>query len=656
MHDEPATPAGADPDPTLGDGNTAASDDSEIAATRRAVDAEKSRRARSRKRLRRERTAGIVFASVLGAILILGVAGAAWIGVRGALAYGHVADAQRAAASLGDSLTDPAAAAEIVPALTADTSAARSLTSDPVWGAAEHLPWIGPQLAATATVIASVDDVATTALEPLAQAASSFSLDTLRPAGGAFDVAAIASLSDVATTATDSLRQASASVNALDTTELLAPLAAPVTEVRDLLTSGLTAADALRRTSQLLPLALGAEGPRNYLVMFQNNAEWRSLGGIVGAMVMIHTDAGRMDLTGQGSSSDFTRYADPVLPLSDEILGIFVDKPGVYIQNVTQIPDYTIDGPLAREMWLRETGVAVDGVFALDPVTLSYLLEATGPITLPTGEQLTSENAVPLLLNEVYQRYPDPRDQDAFFAATAAVVFETIADGAAEPAGLIQALARAGSERRLFMWSADPAEQAILDGATIQGGLPVTDDTRTQFGVYLNDGTGSKMDYYTEATASVGWCAASTAFTQNLRPGEYLRENPLATVSVTLRSTAPADAATSLPKYITGGGNFGVAAGITRTIAYLYLPTGSEVISSVAGDEGAATVFGTGTHDGRDVLIWETNLNPGETATATIQVRTPPTPTLEALMTPTIGGTGLVAAGACPLTGSADEG
>ena len=71
------------------------------------------------------------------------MAGAAWIGVRGALAYGHVADAQRAAARLGDSLTDPAAAAEIVPALTADTSAARSLTSDPVWGAAEHLPWIG---------------------------------------------------------------------------------------------------------------------------------------------------------------------------------------------------------------------------------------------------------------------------------------------------------------------------------------------------------------------------------------------------------------------------------------------------------------------------------------------------------------------------------
>ena len=306
MHDDTATPEGTTPQGTS---------DTEIAATRRAVDAEKSRRARSRARHRRERTAGIVFASVLGAILILGVAGAAWIGVRGALAYGHVADAQRAAENLADSLTDPAAAAEVVPGLTADTSAARALTSDPVWGAAENLPWIGPQLAATATVIAAVDDVATTALEPLAQAASGFSLDTLRPAGGAFDVAAIASLTDVATTATDSLREASASVDAIDTTELLAPLAAPVTEVRDLLTSGLTAADALRRTSQLLPLALGADGPRNYLVMFQNNAEWRSLGGIVGAMAMIHTDAGRMDLVDQRSATnDFSRLDEPAIP------------------------------------------------------------------------------------------------------------------------------------------------------------------------------------------------------------------------------------------------------------------------------------------------------------------------------------------------------
>ena len=74
-------------------------------------------------------------------------------------------------------------------------------------------------------------------------------------------------------------------------------------------------------------------------------------------------------------------------------------------------------------MWLRETGVDVSGVISLDPVSLSYLLEATGPVALPTGDVLTSENAVDLLLNGVYLRYADPRDQDAFFAAAAGSVF-----------------------------------------------------------------------------------------------------------------------------------------------------------------------------------------------------------------------------------------
>ncbi|WP_434970785.1 DUF4012 domain-containing protein [Microbacterium sp. bgisy207] len=642
---ERAGTAGTDRAGTAGTARAAdasAGHDDELAATRREVDAEKSRRARARRRHRRERTAGIVFASVLGVILILGVAGAAWIGIRGALAYGHIADAQRSAANLAGSLTDPAAAAEAVPGLAAETSAARALTSDPIWNAAERLPWIGPQLAATATVIAAVDDVAATALEPLAQAASGFSLDTLRPEGGAFDVAAIASLRDVATTASDSLSAASASVDAIDTTELLPVLAAPVDEVRGLLTEGRTAADALRRTTQLLPLALGADGPRTYLVMFQNNAEWRSLGGIVGAMAMIRTDAGRMDLVDQGSSSDFTRYTDPVLPLSEEILGIFVDKPGVYIQNVTQIPDYTIDGPLAREMWLRETGVSVDGVLSLDPVSLSYLLEATGPITLPTGEQLTSENAVPLLLNEVYARYPDPREQDAFFAATAAVVFQTIADGAADPAALVDALVRSGTERRLFFWSANPDEQAMLDGTTLQGTLPVTDAATTQFGAYLNDGTGSKMDYYMQAAPTVGWCTSNT--------GEQL-----ATLTVSLTSTAPPDAATSLAPYITGGGSFGVEPGVTRTVAYLYLPEGSELVSSTSSGVGSTPGFGQGSHDGRPVLVWESFLEPGQTTSATIQVRTPMTDALQALVTPTIGGTGMIEAGACPIT-TTDEG
>ncbi|MGP2481120.1 DUF4012 domain-containing protein, partial [Listeria monocytogenes] len=85
------------------------------------------------------------------------------------------------------------------------------------------------------------------------------------------------------------------------------------------------------------------------------------------------------------------------------------------IQDVTQVPDFAVGAPLAREMWRRQTGTAVDGVIAVDAVALSSLLEATGPVTLPTGDVLTSADAVPLLLDEVYRRYPDPKSHDVFF-------------------------------------------------------------------------------------------------------------------------------------------------------------------------------------------------------------------------------------------------
>jgi hypothetical protein len=550
------------------------------------------------------------------------VLAAAWIGIRGVLAYGHLRDAQADAEALVASASDPTVAATAVPSLAEDTAAARSLTSDPVWAAATGIPWVGPQLDAVATAIAAVDDVAGSSLTPLARSATGFSTAALRPTDGRFDVAALRDLREPAATAATGTADAAASVDAIDTSALLAPLADQIREVGELLDTAATATDALSRATALMPTMLGADGPRDYLVVFQNNAEWRSLGGIVGALAMIHADGGSISLAAQGSSADFPRYDTSVVPLSEEQVAVFDQKPGRYIQNVTQIPSFPLAGQLAQEMWARESGTRVDGVLSLDPVALSYLLKATGPITLPTGDVLTTDNAVSLLLNEVYQRYSRPADQDAFFQVAAASVFDALATGAADPAALVTALARAGEENRVLVWNADPAEQAILDGTTLQGIPPATDAQTTRFGVYVNDGTGSKMDYYTQLDVGVGWCTDTEG-------------TPDAALTVTLRSAAPADAA-SLPAYITGGGGFGVAPGITRTVSYLYLPTGSEVVFSTADDGYSASGFSTGTDGGRPVLTWTTDLAPGGEATARIRVRTPLTPELRADVTPVL--------------------
>lgn len=572
------------------------------------------------------RTAGVVTATVLGAVLVLAVLGAAWVGVRGYLAYGHLRDAQAAASAISADLTDPAVASAAIADIAADTAAARALTADPVWRLGESLPWIGPQLSAAASVAASVDDVAGSALAPLADIAATISLDALRPVAGRIDVSTFAAAQESARAAAAEVARAEASVAAIDSTPLVGPLRSAVADVAEVLGRTRDVTDAVARATVLIPAMLGADGPRDYLVLVQNNAEWRSLGGIPGALALIHTDGGVLSLAAQQTSADFPRYDTSVLPLPPEVEAIYGQRPGRWIQNVTQLPDFTLAAPLAREMWARQNGGAlVDGVAAVDPVALSYLLAATGPVALPTGDELTADNAIPLLLNEVYQRYADPAEQDAFFAAAAAAVFDAVAQGRADPRALVDALARAGSERRLLLWSARADDQDLLSGTPLAGALPASDAVASEFGVYLNDGTGSKMDYYMRADASVAW--------QDCELDAAGRAGGTAELTVTLTNDAPADAA-ALPPYITGGGVFDVPPGTARTVGYLYLPEGFDLVGATITD----SAFGGGTHDGRQVLSFSVNLAPGASATAVVNAQTaqPGAPQLRVVQTPTL--------------------
>ncbi|MFE1645862.1 DUF4012 domain-containing protein [Microbacterium sp. P01] len=576
------------------------------------------------------RTAGVVFAWVLAALVLLSIFVVAWVGIRGFLAYGHLTDAQSRAASVRADLTDPTTVATALADLSADTQQAHALTSDPIWRAAEGLPWVGPQLAAVSTVAGALDEVASTALAPLAQVASTFSVDALRPQNGRIDLTSFQSVQDAATTGTRSLGQAAASIDAIDRAPLVSPLRDAVNQVDDLLAQTESATGALARATALLPAMLGADGPRDYLVLFQNNAELRSLGGNPGAMALIHTDGGTMTLTAQDSTSGFPKYPESVIPLSEEVRALYGDRPGEWMQNTTLVPDFTVAAEAARAMWAREhDGLEVDGVLSIDPVALSYLLAATGPVTLPTGDVLTPDNAVQLLLNEVYLRYERPADQDAFFAAAASGIFTALSSGNVDPVTLLTALARAGDEDRLLIWSARDDDQALLADTTLAGGLPVTDRDASTFGVYLNDGTGSKMDYYLGVDTQVQWTTCVPA-SDRTATGQ-------AQLALTLTNNAPADSA-SLPDYITGGGTFGVPPGTIRTVGYIYLPEGFDLVDAdVTGTPG----FGGGFHDGRQVLSFSVDLVPGAsaTATATVQTTAPSSTTMIARTTPTVNTT-----------------
>ena len=519
------------------------------------------------------------------------------------LAKGELESAVPLAAQIQDEVMsgEAEAAKQTFKQFDAHVSTAAALTSDPIWRAFEVLPLAGPNLTAVRELATVVNDISSDAIGPLTKVVGAIELSDFKPVGGAIALQPLVDARPQISAANAALIEAEQRVQRIDASQTLAPVRVAAEELKTKVAKAAESLNAVDSAVQLLPSMLGASEPRNYLLLFQNPAELRATGGNPGAIALVHAEDGRISLAAQASSGDFPFYETPVLELPAETRSLYGDITGQYIQDVNLTPSFPLSAQLAREMWKREQGAEVDGVLSIDPVALSYLLTATGPITLPTGDVLNAENAVQLLLRDAYARYENPADQDAFFAAAAASVFTAVSSGDVDPVALTEALAKAGEERRVLVWNARDEEQAILADTTLSGSPPTSDDETTTFGVYLNDATGSKMGLYLEAQVATGQVTCR----DDARPNYG--------VTVTLTNTAPLDAATALPTYVTGGGDYGVTAGNVKAIVTVYGAPGMQNLGMAR--DGASTPYYPTTDATYPVSQASIELAPGESTT-----------------------------------------
>src|SRR5690606_36333650 len=163
---------------------------------------------------------------------------------------------------------------------------------------------------------------------------------------------------------------------------------------------------------------------------------------------------------------------------------LYTDRVGRYIQDTTMTPDFTQTAYLARAFWQDAIGDPGVGVIAVDPVLLSYLLKATGPVEIADGTTLTADNAVDELLSNVYQRFPtgnsyDTEAQDTFFAAAAGSIFEKLTSSSDSPFALFQQLAKGYNEGRILFASSDATEAKAVAGTRFNGPLSTESNATT---------------------------------------------------------------------------------------------------------------------------------------------------------------------------------
>lgn len=532
-----------------------------------------------------------LLAVVLGVIVIVGVYAGwlAWTVSQDLSAASDDAQALKSAVQAGDDQGTQ----DALDSLRTHSADAADGVGSPVWSLMTKVPVFGDDARGVRVVSEVIDDLAHNGIGDLAEAATD--LESLLPQDGRFDLARIEELQAPIAEGHEALADARARLAEENPANYIDRLKV---EYRNLESQIADAADMMGvadRTAQVLPPMLGADGPQRYILVIQNNAEVRATGGLPGAVSVIEANRGAVAMTQQIAGNSIPEQRKPLIPVTEEEQRVYGDHFWAWFLDANITPDFPRTAEMMKAHW-ELAHEPIDGILSLDPVTLSYILAATGPVQV-RDVTLGSENAVDELLHQVYLRYPEPAEQDVYFREVARAIFEKVASGSASATELMRALVRGTEEHRVYAHSFDDEVQAELAGTPVAGELASEPTDRPQVAVTMNDGTGAKMSYFLRYDVEVD----ATSCTDGVQG---------MTAKVHLRSDAPADAA-SLPDYVTGAGAYGIAPGAQLVGVRVYGPIG--------GSLDALKVNGQPEEDalhmeerGRPVQRIYVSLNPGD--------------------------------------------
>ncbi|WP_051266599.1 DUF4012 domain-containing protein [Nakamurella lactea] len=544
-------------------------------------------------------------------ILLLAVVG--WVGFRAYQAYHHLTAAKGVVADLqtefdSHGISEPDTLIALAGKLRDEAAAARSAVDDPLYRLATVVPWLGDNLDAVGQVSRAVDAVAAP-LPAAAELTRSLDAGHLLPKNGAMDLAVVQSGATSMLAMDGAVKQAQALVAGVDRSHLVGPVDDAVALFQQELPRVERMTDAGARLGRLVGPMLGADGPRTYLLVFQNLAEPRATGGIFGSYAAIRIDDGKMSITAQGAASrDIPVFDPPIEKVDAATTSLYTDLVARYPTDVNFTPDFPSAASTFAKMYTARTGSQVDGVVAIDPMVVSRMLVAHDPITLADGQQLDSANAVEFLLSGIYQQFPRSGDvpaRDAYLGAATAAVFQALTSGGGDLRVTVSNTKDMVDQRRVLIWSAHPTEQAEILTTAVSGRLPDDPLGVPSVGVFVNDGSGSKLGYYLDAITRLSATQCHPDGSRQLA------------LSATFANDAPK---TGLSPYVLGGVGTGKPYQL-RTNILLFAPTG--------GSLGAVLVDGTavptlrGTDHGRQVAVVTLDLMPGQKATVTADLAAP---------------------------------
>ncbi len=559
---------------------------------------------------------------VLIVVAILLLAGVGWLGFSGYRAATQARAALAALNRLQALASTPALAA--FPEARADLAALETHLRN-TQRAARPFLWLAPRLAwvpkygATIAALPALLDVAIQVAVAGHEAA-----DALAPA---VEVIQAGSSLDRLPELVAALQAASAQLNEAD----LRLVAAEMTRgsIRGPLDARLET--QLGRLDRLLPLArtgvtlarlapelLGAEAPRTYLILAQNNHEIRATGGFISGAGYVTLDQGRivtLKMADSYAADNWTQpHPAPPLPLTEQ-MGLQLWT----VRDANWSPDFVEASEVARALYAQDQGVFTDGAFAFDLEAARLLVGVLGPLQVEgIDEPITAANTIrwmkeawqsPTATEESIaspQRREWFRSRKDFMGELIAAAFGRLQHGDdLDVLALGQTVLTLLDRRHIQISVDDPVVAAILAERGWDGGLrpPLGSD----FLAVIDSNVGfNKVNAVVKPALAYRVEAAGTGLT--------------ATLVISYTHTAPAGSEPVCERSPRYGDSYDE---MTRRCYWnylrVYVPGGSELIAA----EGFKKIGAEPGERGTTVFAGDFVVQPGEVYTVTLRYRLP---------------------------------
>jgi hypothetical protein len=160
------------------------------------------------------------------------------------------------------------------------------------------------------------------------------------------------------------------------------------------------------RAAQLAPELLGANGPRTYLILAQNDDERRPTGGWISGLGLVTVEQGQVaDVSFSDSWTVDNLEVPHEIPPESMYRTLWAE---IWLfRDANWSPDFPTAAQVAESILQRDQGIVVDGVIAVDQRALQLMVGALAPLEVESSDEpVTASN----LLTFVRQAWAEPQE------------------------------------------------------------------------------------------------------------------------------------------------------------------------------------------------------------------------------------------------------